>query len=196
MRKTSTRAFLAFDIDRRSKQFANSTMSSLSKQIEDVPVRWVNIKNSHVTLQFFGELTPDKIQEISHCISFVTRNYHSFALSFENLGGFPDLKKPRVLWLGLDGNLKELNKLHRDLLSKLKKYDVVDGKEKFVPHLTLGRVQSMNKKRSLMGAVKKVRLPESRPTFIVDRLVLYKSELQPSGPRYSVVKEFPLQEAV
>ncbi|MEK6223612.1 MAG: RNA 2',3'-cyclic phosphodiesterase [Thermodesulfobacteriales bacterium] len=142
-------------------------------------VKWEESDKLHVTLKFLGDVDESKVDEISNMLDKLVHSYSPFKLELSDFGGFPDLKYPRVLYVGLSGN-SELSKFHSELDQYLSKIGFEKESRKFIPHITLGRVK------------KKINI-EDRPhiiqsSFQINQIGLIKSELRPSGSVYTPVK--------
>ncbi|HLC19080.1 MAG TPA: RNA 2',3'-cyclic phosphodiesterase, partial [Thermodesulfobacteriota bacterium] len=66
-------------------------------------VSWVRPANIHLTMKFLGEVEESRIDELSRELEAAARDTRPFTLSAGGVGGFPSLKSPRVLWVGLKG---------------------------------------------------------------------------------------------
>ncbi len=144
-------------------------------------IRWVKPQNIHLTLNFLGEVDEQRIPLIKEAMQRAVPGTSPFLISFGGLGVFPNLKAPRVIWLGLSPE-KEVIVLQQKLEKELAKIGFSVEKRKFHPHLTLGRVKR--------GFIKKI--GEEGDTSLssklrVDKIGLIQSKLTPEGPIYSVV---------
>ena len=104
------------------------------------------------------------------------------------MGAFPSLRSPRVVWVGLDDQGGRLVTLQNQIEKEMSKLGFEEEKRAFSPHLTLGRIRSPRGKEELV----KYLLDERERVFgeiNIDRVILFKSELKPTGAVYSVLKE-------
>ena len=105
------------------------------------------------------------------------------------MGAFPSLKSPRVVWIGIEDQGGQLVRLQNQIEKEMANLGFEEEKRAFSPHLTLGRVRSPRGKDELV----KYLLDERERVFgeiNVDRVILFKSELKPTGAVYTVLKEF------
>lgn len=156
----------------------------------DWPVRWIRDEGSHLTLKFFGEVTTDRVDAIVEMLDFATEGMHPITLRLVGGGIFPPgARQPRVIHLGVDA----------DPGAELLQDRIERGGERlgfppegrpFRPHVTLGRVREGQ--RLPAGWQSELeRIPEGS-AFLIDRVVLFESQLGPSGPTYAVRREIRL----
>ncbi|SDI09282.1 RNA 2',3'-cyclic phosphodiesterase [Desulfosporosinus hippei] len=93
--------------------------------------------NFHITLEFLGEIDPDKVITLSEVISQVASDCNPFDLNIIGLGAFPSLKRPHTLWTTVNGDLDELHKLRDELHIQLKDRGFRVEERQFKPHITL-----------------------------------------------------------
>lgn len=153
-------------------------------------IRWVRASQIHVTLHFFGSITTEALETISRTVSRVTHETQPLSVSLSELGGFPHLTRPRVIWLGLDGEIEKLKILQASLERGLKKEGFECEERPFKPHLTLGRVKEGRELRDFHPL-------SFRPTEtkMIREIVLFQSHLTPGGATYEAIATYPLSAA-
>ena len=183
------RTFIAFDTPAEIKMEMASLQSQLKKS--DADVRWESAEKFHATIKFLGNVEEALLQGIITKIQGICAQHRSFQVVFRNVGGFPNVKSPRVLWIGCenpDGRLLPLkNALDSGLLPE--GFEVED--RPFHPHVTLGRVKSLRGKNDLTPMLEKLTL-EPRVATVAEIIVM-KSTLKPQGAVYTVLKNIRLQ---
>jgi 2'-5' RNA ligase len=107
------------------------------------------------------------------------------------MGAFPHFKNPRVIWMGLADEKEILVFIQRELEKELTKSGFEPEEKSFHPHLTLGRVRSSRGRDELVGGMEKYR-EEEFGNFQVEKMVLFRSDLRPSGPIYASLGEVRL----
>ena len=146
------------------------------------PVRWVSEENLHVTLKFYGEVRPERLDVIEESVRFAVADTGPLALTLGELGGFPTTRRPRVLWLGIDA--PPALELLQDRLERFgEQIGFPPEGAPFRPHLTLGRVREGNRLpvdalEAHQGAIPPV-------PFLAEEVVLFESVLQGGGPEYT-----------
>lgn len=168
------------------KQKARVFRAARPLREEELPVRWVDPENFHVTLKFLGEVRHDRVAAIQEALDRAATETAPFSTRIRGFGAFPSVRKPRVIWAGVDAS-PELRCLKQDLewtLSALK-FDVET--QAFHPHVTLGRVRpdgGAGVFRGLDRCFSELRLDVELRVHTVD---LMESRLSPGGARYHVV---------
>jgi 2'-5' RNA ligase len=145
-------------------------------------IRWTRVEGLHVTLKFLGDIARQQVEPILAALRAALREQPSLRVVAQGLGAFPTLKRPRVLWVGLNGTgLKELSETIEQALMPL---DFPPEEREFTPHLTLGRVRSIRGWDRVLSVIKEhEHLCFGEST--VDHVTLYQSDLRPEGPIYS-----------
>lgn len=112
----------------------------IKQKLDQEKIRWVKTENLHITLRFLGDTAASDIDKISEILDQITNTIMSFQLNIKGAGVFPGINNPRILWMGLD-NIDLLAEIKNKIDSKLKLFSFKEDKNKFNPHLTLGRIK-------------------------------------------------------
>jgi len=168
-----------------------SRIEKIQKELKSIPadVRWVRPQSIHLTLKFLGNIEENRIDDIAQAIQKGISEYESWSVLVKNLGTFPSLRNPRVIWIGVEDKRGKIVTLQNRIEKELTKLGFEEEKRKFSPHLTLGRVKSSRGKKELVQYL----IDERERSFgetLIDRVILFKSDLKPSGAIYTVLKEF------
>jgi 2'-5' RNA ligase len=145
----------------------------------NIKAKPVELHNMHFTVQFLGEVSEEMVGKISDALNSI--EFSSFSISFASIGVFPKPNSPRVIWIGTDDGVNELEKLAEMIRSKLSHLGFSPDK-KFKPHVTIFRVK--NKIEDLSSKLEKF----SSCSFgkqLVSEIKLKKSELTSTGPIYT-----------
>ena len=190
------RLFLAINLPEHLKKRLAYLQQELARSGADV--RWVRPEGIHLTLKFFGEVSEEMIDRLAQTTKEVVQKSSQGPMRFtlKGLGTFPSGSRPRVVWVGLEGDLKRLSLLQHALEKAFEKLGFEREKRAFVPHLTLGRVKSNRKVRHLLQEIQRHQDEAySQPQEVeVKELILYQSILKPSGAVYLPLKRIPLKE--
>jgi len=151
-------------------------------------VRWVRPESIHLTFKFLGEIKTEEIRSIHEALERAVLSCEACTVKAARLGGFPDLSKPRVLWVGLD-NQEGLEKIHKPVERELARIGYPPEKRAFRPHLTLGRVKSLRGWETLRAQIEENR-DFSAGKILIDHLVFIESRLRPSGAEYFKLKTY------
>ena len=183
------RAFIAISLPEPVLQGIVTAQETLKRS--GLKIRWVRKEGIHLTLKFLGDIDRDSVEKISEAMERATGSFSPFTLWAEGIGVFPNLRRPRVAWVGLSGDIEILRALQRDLESQLSGLGFPKEKRPFKGHLTLGRVKGRLDGIKLQGALED--LGDFRTeSFTAQSLVLFQSELRPDGAVYSRLAEVPL----
>jgi 2'-5' RNA ligase len=152
----------------------------------DWPVRWVSDEGLHVTLKFFGEVTTDRVDAIVEMLDFATKDMTPIALSLANAAVFPSAERPRVIHLAVDAE-PSLELLQDRIERGSDPLGFPPEGRPFRPHLTLGRVREGQ--RLPAGWQSELERIPAGSAFLVDRVVLFESEIGTEGPSYRIRRE-------
>jgi 2'-5' RNA ligase len=137
-----------------------------------------------LTLKFLGNTDAADIDKIVAAMVLATKDCAVVSLAAKRIGVFPDVRRPRVIWAGLSGQLEILQDIQRTLDGHLADLGFPKETRGFKAHLTLGRVKGKIARNHLKDAIDKLNEFESK-SFDVNRIILFKSELRPSGAVYT-----------
>jgi 2'-5' RNA ligase len=153
-------------------------------------VKWVRGENLHLTLQFLGNVPEARLPDLAAALGEAARASRPLHLEVRGAGGFPNARRPRVVWAGLEGDLGPLADLVRDLGQRLAPLGFPPEDRPWSPHLTLGRARGGGA-AGLAGALSAVREAEGGG-WRASELLLFRSQLSPDGPRYDVIQRIYL----
>jgi len=151
----------------------------------DEPVRWVKADNIHLTLRFLGETEEKLVPRLQEMITTIAPRYQSVEANFSTLGAFPNLRRPRVIWVGLTDLPEHLFALADEIEQKIRQLGFKPEHRRFKPHVTLGRVKRDRQVRVLPAEIE--RYPMEPIAVRLDTLTLFKSTLTPDGPIYEAL---------
>jgi RNA 2',3'-cyclic 3'-phosphodiesterase len=185
------RAFLAIDPPAVVLENIEGMQDTLKKSIQG-SIRWVRPEGIHLTLKFFGDISARDVGNISEVIARRTAALSQFALEIRGLGAFPDVTRPRIIWLGITGQLGCLLSLQKDLEEEFFLLDFPKEDRPFRAHLTMGRVKIP---KGIIGLAPAVEAAGNLTAgnFTVGEVVLFQSSLSPQGAIYTKLATFPLQ---
>lgn len=153
-------------------------------------IRFVKPENVHMTLKFMGEVKVCGLEKLFTRLENISRDFTPMRFVASGVGAFPNKRKAKVIWLGLEGDNAELSSLavQIDRASRAAfKTDI--EKRRMKPHITIGRLKNgadiLEQMESLESEIPKI-------SFSVDRFYVVKSVLKPSGPEYEMIREFIL----
>ncbi|MDH3442938.1 MAG: RNA 2',3'-cyclic phosphodiesterase [Deltaproteobacteria bacterium] len=178
------RAFIAVEIDPAVIQRMIEVTDELKDRIPGI--RWNAQSNCHLTLKFLGDIDEGQVEPIARALEGALSPFPRFTINAKGLGVFPDAKKPRVLWIGVEG--KPLASMAEKIESALVPLGFEREKKSFTPHLTIGRWRQF--KRLEMNLADTLEKYQNRNFGVsaVDKAILFQSILNPGGAVYRTLK--------
>ena len=192
------RLFIAIDLGTAAREALRAAQDECRRP--DLPVRWADPAGAHLTLKFLGDTDRALVAPLGDALRAVAADHRPFALRTAAPGVFPNPRRPRVLWLGLDGALDRLASLHRAIDAALVPLEFTPENRAFSPHLTLGRVRD-DRARDIAAAATRLSATFARVAaqpgapLPVEAIHLIRSELHPSGARYTTLISVQLGDA-
>jgi len=155
-------------------------------------VSWVKQGNMHLTLKFLGDIGANQIESINSVLQNVAESHSSFDIGFSGIGVFPNLRRPRVLWIGITAGSEPATQLAEDISNSLQPLGFPREKRGFTPHLTLARIRYRINLEDVSGKFKQYDNLDI-PTLKVDHFAFIRSQLHPRGSIYTPLKKFALK---
>lgn len=154
------------------------------------PIRWVNPGNVHITLKFIGEISPEKYTQIEKRLGELHPDTGPLDLKLAGCGKFGRGNSLNIFWIGIAPN-EGLNEIYRQIENALAKLGIPKEDRPFKPHITVGRNKKDTNFKSFFQLMEE---KGSRPIseFTAGHFQVFKSDLKPEGPVYTVLKEIPL----
>ena len=184
--KALMRCFLAIDLPSALKDAICSATIGARRALGPDIVRWIPPQNIHLTLKFLGDTAATSLEHIRSALEAEVPHFKHFNLGLNGLGAFPNAKRPRVLWIGLEAPAALIS-LQHELDMATSRLGYASEERGFSPHLTIGRVRP---NVSTAGVLSIRQVLEGAPvgwlgTLPVGAVHLYKSELLPAGSVYT-----------
>lgn len=177
------RAFLALDPPEEILLEIGRIQDRLRKLIRG-DLRWVRPEGIHLTLKFFGDVPENAVADISAVAGPAAAAVGPFELAIGGAGVFPDPGRPRVVWLGMNGEVARLVTFQQALERALGETGFPPEERPFRPHLTLGRVKSPKGLAGLTEALEKEKTVTTG-SFTASGISLFQSDLTPRGAVYT-----------
>lgn len=184
------RAFVAIPLDRAVRERIAEVQSELGKTLSGI--RWTGRENLHLTLKFLGGVEDEKVAPIAAALAEALRPISPFSLLCRGLGVFPDIRKPRVLWAGLEG--APLGKIAASIEAAAQSLGFEREKREFKPHLTIGRWREFGGGADALRREVERRRAHDFGSSEVNEVIFFQSVLKPGGPVYTPLRVFPLRE--
>jgi 2'-5' RNA ligase len=182
------RAFIAIDLSIDIQHRLDDVQRDYKAQLSNIPIRWVAASNIHLTLKFLGDVSLSNLNILTDMIQTEISSHHQFDISVGGSGAFPNNRQPRVIWIGVEAP-PELATIQNGIETTTARLGYTREERAFSPHLTLGRI-SRNVNSQDMKLISKA-LESTRVGFLgvtcVDKVHLYRSDLQPTGAVYTQI---------
>ena len=188
------RTFIAVEIPPHVQKKIQQETEPLRKAIASSLVRWVPTQNVHLTLKFLGDVSSASVNILTQMLSVEADSCPVFDITMSGLGSFPSLRRPRVLFIGIQAPA-ELEALYRGIESACARLGYESEARGFNPHLTIGRIKqdiSASDQHKVRHALEETKI-DSLGTARVNSVHLYKSELKPTGSVYTQIFSAPLK---
>ncbi|HPI67573.1 MAG TPA: RNA 2',3'-cyclic phosphodiesterase [bacterium] len=177
------RCFLALNLSPETKAEFRKIQADLKAQNPDLIITWVNPAIAHVNILFLDNLDENALNNLTQKLIALEANFGPISACFKAVSAFPDLKKPKILYLSLNYS-PNLKTLHQALSNVIKQQKIILDHRPYTPHITLGRL-----KNSI--PLKLPTLPLTK-NFIITAFDLMSSTLTPAGPIYHLIKKYKL----
>jgi RNA 2',3'-cyclic 3'-phosphodiesterase len=183
------RAFLALEISPPLQESISRHSAALKQALPDT-IRWVATEKIHLTFKFLGNASPASLQDLTHVLSAVIVQQQTFNISVGGFGVFPNPKRPRILWIGIQAP-PDLERLSRAIETTCARLGYPLEEKPFNPHLTIGRLRDGADLSSLRPALQEVEIGPLG-SMAVSSITLFRSDLRPQGPNYTPLAHLPL----
>ena len=176
------RCFVAIEIPEPIQGLLAPVQTHLQSHIHK-GTSWTKFRNFHLTLKFLGDIRPEAINDVSEALQRVTDTHPPFSIAFGGIGAFPNLARPRVIWMGIKQGASTVSRLAKSVNFELKHLGFSTD-NRFHPHLTLARLRTATNLEPFKHILRK------HDTIVggsmrVNEIVLMQSQLHPNGAIYT-----------
>ncbi len=175
------RAFLGIPISNDLK----SEIIKIQDRFSDFDIKFVESENLHFNLKFFKEIDNEKVKKLKEILEKISTQFKPFEIEISGTGAFPSKSYIRVIWLGVKQGYQMFKSLVDTIETSLEALGF-EKEDRFIPHLTLGRVRSGRNKNELLILIRKLEDVEIGK-MMIDKIILFQSKLSPKGPIYEEV---------
>jgi 2'-5' RNA ligase len=178
------RAFIAIELAQAIVQRIAAATDELKQKISGI--RWTPNNDCHLTLKFLGDIEETRVQSIGDALERELSLFPRFSINAKSLGVFPDAKRPRVLWIGVEG--KPLAALAQKVDNALAPLGFEQEKRIFTPHLTVGRWRQLSRADKSLTDVLAKWQERDFGACAVHEVVLFQSILSQTGAEHRRLK--------
>lgn len=187
------RAFIAINLPQAVKTELETFQRKLKSRIPADWIKWTAPEQIHLTLRFLGNINAGAVPQLESVLRDVCARVQPFELAAENFSSFPEGTRPRVLWVGVSGQLETLNQLAQAIIRSTASWGESEDRQ-FQAHLTIGRVKTktqtdLRKLAEILAQFKPGRLGQ----WQVTQIDVMQSQLYPTGPVYTCIATAPLK---
>ena len=179
------RTFIAVEISAEIQAAAQKLVCKLAAV--DADVKWVEPSNYHFTMKFLGDVPMDEIYEVCAAVERATAQNPAFELSVYGVGAFPEVERPRTLWVGVDLGAEEMVQLAESIESELHELGYPRERRRFRPHLSLGRVRRQTPQIAALSREIAACAEVDLGALFVDAATVFTSKLGREGPKYEAI---------
>ena len=184
------RCFISITLPEEIKRGMTAIQGRLRASGADVS--WTRPEGMHLTLKFLGEVEEKMLPEMESALSAVVMGRSPFSLKVSGIGTFPDMRRPRVIWIALKEHGNNLIRLQRGVEEKFNEIGFPQEDRDFTPHITLGRIRSQKNVEKLLSLIEKEKDVELNG-FDASCVHLMQSQLKPTGAIYTELYSAGLQ---
>jgi 2'-5' RNA ligase len=181
------RTFIAIELDDAIQRALGDLQARLKRERAAQFVRWVAPENIHLTLKFLGDVDATQMPALERAVMDAGVGFAPFTLTLHALGAFPNLRKPNVVWIGLQGEIESAARLAEKIDAACAELGYAREARPFAPHLTLGRVKkdARGDESRMVGEMIANAKIELELGVRVESVSVMRSELKPTGSVYS-----------
>ena len=183
------RCFIAIEIPRGVRNRLLEIQEMLRGQIRHAS--WVKPGNIHLTLRFLGDIDPKAVETVGAAMKQVASVHRSFLIQFGGIEAFPNLSRPRAVWVGVTVGKSQAAAIAEDINDALRRCGFPPDNKKFNAHLTLARVKERVNLRPFAELYRQYAGADDAATEARE-ISLIQSRLHPSGAIYTTLRSYAL----
>ena len=193
MAEGDLRLFVAVPIPPDALEACRGLIDGVRAHQSPPGVRWVRLDGLHVTLRFLGATPTDRVPGVGAAMRTAAVGVPAFQVALSGAGSFPDRKRPRTLWIGIDEGVESLAALVRNLDAPLDALGWPPEQRPFRPHLTIARTDAAHGGDGLaVASALATAAADWRVSFRAETVTLYRSLLGTGAARYEPIDEVRL----
>jgi 2'-5' RNA ligase len=183
------RTFIAVELPVEIKNKLKDFIDSLKKKIPGNNIKWVSANNIHLTLKFLGDTDRKTINKIGNSFEQYSIKFPFPKLQISKTGTFPNENQPQVIWAGCS-QPDELVNIYTNINKICASFNFPVEKRLFSPHITLGRIRPNPSLETIQLIQTSISTNKSIEfgSFSVNQIIIFQSDLKPSGPVYSPIR--------
>jgi 2'-5' RNA ligase len=187
------RLFIALPVPEAVKVEIEQAQARLRAAVTEKSVRWTTREQFHLTLKFLGSVASDRVDALIRSVAGATNSLQPLALRAGRVGFFPNARRPRVIWVGVQDEHNLLAMLQGKLEEATRDFTKEEPEERFVGHVTIGRAKEIDRRDA--EALSRIAGDLTGTTFgkwKADKLEIMRSQLSPKGATHTCLAAIPL----
>lgn len=187
------RLFVAVAIPEPVKVKMEAAQAELRRILPERNVRWIQREQFHLTLRFLGDVESSQVESLAEAIRGACRGFSPLHLRVQQVGFFPDLRYPRVVWVGVQDQAQQLPRLQQAVQDATEHFTREEKEDRFTGHATLARIKGIKRPESAMlGRAAAGMADRLFGEWTAYQLELMRSELSPQGAKHSILTSIAL----
>jgi 2'-5' RNA ligase len=189
----SFRLFVAVTIPEEVKAKIEEAQAELRRVFPERSVRWTRRDQFHLTLRFLGEVDASRVGALGDVLRAACQGFSALRLRAQGVGFFPDLRFPRVAWVGINEQSDQLPRLQQAVEVSTREFTAEEPGERFTGHVTLARIKGIKRPEAeALGEAAACMAQRPFGEWTAYKVELMRSELSPKGARHTSLAAIPL----
>lgn len=187
------RLFVAMRIPEEIKAGFSAAQAELREDLPDAKISWAKTDQLHLTLKFLGNVETQRVDALRLSLVSACQGFAPLRLRADGMGAFPNLRDPRVLWIGLNDPERKLHAMQKAIETACSPFTAEKPQERFSGHVTLARVKRLARSELpvLSGLIKRME-KKSFGEWMSGEIQLMQSQLGAEGARHTCIEEIKL----
>jgi 2'-5' RNA ligase len=187
------RLFIALPVPDAIKTELEILQRQLREQLPRDCMRWTRPEQIHLTLKFLGDVSSDKLEDLSKVVAEACRPFAPLHLRAERIGFFPQIRFPRVVWAWVHDDQQQLPSLQSAINEAAQRFTAEPEEKEFTGHLTLGRTRNIKSAQArLLAKIANELANRSFGAWTAGAVEIIRSRLASFGSEYSRLASIPL----
>jgi 2'-5' RNA ligase len=187
------RLFIAVTIPEEVKAKMEEAQAELRCALPERVVRWTKRGQFHLTLRFLGDVDAPRVEALRDALRAACHGFSALRLRAQGVGFFPDLRFPRVGWVGVNDQADQLPRLQQAVEAATRDFTAEEPGERFTGHVTLARLKGLKRPEAeALGLAAAGMAERLFGQWTAYKIELMRSELSPKGARHTSLAAIPL----
>jgi 2'-5' RNA ligase len=189
------RLFIAIAAPEAVRAEIEKTQAEMRHALREARITWTRREQFHLTLKFLGDVESARVGELAEALREACRGFGALNLRGEGVGCFPNLRHPRVIWVGVRDEQEQLSSLADKIETTVSGFTLEEREERFSGHITLGRIKELyHSENEKLVQMAQDMAQRSFGQWRAETITVMRSELLPQGPRYTELCKIQLEQ--